>query len=799
MLELLRRYQSYIFIIVAVVVIISFSFFGTYNTLPADRIHEQIVFTTIDGTKIKRSEIEDLVLFLTTDTEDKLLYGGIWGPNFLNDGVIKNDFLATGLADILIEAYAPELSGDLNHRLTREKNYRLYQHPQAQFLSTATAWAYFAPAMKENLEALQKANSAIDPNAIAARRSLFLEERKFPAPLLKQVLRYQQKQYQWIDSDPNLERADLSLFGYHNVEDWFGPRFMRLIAQFIINSSQIAEQKGYRVSKEEAMAELLRNADHSFQQNAKNPHLDVNSSLEYLNEQLRHLGMDKNKAVKVWRQVLLFRRLFHDLGNSVVVDALSHQKFADYASETATGDLYRLPAEFRFGDYRTLQKFEIYLNAISKRSEPSIQIPSKLLSIEEVKKEYPELVQKRYELGVAQIQKNALKSKISLKELWNWEGEAENWEKLKSQFPELGTAEADSRDRRMAVLDHLDDATRSRVDAYAKSAIIDQHPKWLDNALEEAEIKPLTIGLSTKQKALFVKGLTNSEELTQLLDKAPLKDQLSKDKSEEEAAQRLSQYTADKNHIYKIVVYKRFPKEEILTFAEANREGILDPLLDQKLESYYEKNRDKSPSEFQKEDKSWKPFSDVKGKVADLYFEKILKEITKDYAKGLNEKEKKLTNDQIASLRFFAFARQIKEKLKKGSTETANLIRDSASVKSNERVEAKDQWKLERIEEKFNRSTPGKEEIDKEEILALAPGTWTNIHTPINGNLYFFSLNTKEAFADPTTFSDNIYEEHKLLSYAAQRFYMKQFLEQIKSKNAISLNFMNTSNEETID
>lgn len=87
-------------------------------------------------------------------------------------------------------------------------------------------------------------------------------------------------------------------FGYHTLEDWFGPRYVRLVAQFILNSAKVAEQKGYKVSKEEALADLMQHASISYQQNANNPNLGVANLQQYFDEQLRRMNMDQNKAVK---------------------------------------------------------------------------------------------------------------------------------------------------------------------------------------------------------------------------------------------------------------------------------------------------------------------------------------------------------------------------------------------------------------------------------------------------------------------------------------------------------------------
>lgn len=790
MLGFFRKYQTYFFAITAVVVIISFSFFGTYNTIPAENIHEQVAFTAIDGTNVKRSDLEEMATFIGTDSEDKWLWGGVWGPNFLNDGVINSDILKTGLGEILVAAYPSQIASDLELRTAKEKRYNLYSHPQAKFISAESAWTFFAPQMKSQFDALRSGTNPVDPETFAARVNLYLAERQFPAPMLQQVLMYQQKQFSWVPPDPNLNQTDLSLFGYHTLDDWFGPRFTRLVAEFIINSSKIAEQKGYEVSKAEALTDLRRNAEINFQQNIKNPHLGVASSNEYFNEQLRRMGMDQNKAAKVWRQVLLFRRLFQDVGNAALIDTLAHQQFLDYAKETVIGELYQLPKDLRFSNYRNLQKFEIYLDAISKRDANAnkLTLPTTFLTVAEVKKKSPELVQKRYVLQVAQVQKKALQTKVGLKEMWKWESAPENWDKLKTQFPELGIKKADTTQERLAVLDNFDDMTRSRIDAFARAEIVDQHPEWLQNALQDAEPKKMTVGMRPTGGSSFVAGLSDRTELMKLLDQAPLN----------QTDDQLAQFTGDNNTYYRITVLERTPDEEILTFAEANKDGILDQLLDRTLETHYAKVRDSHASKFQNDDKEWKPLSEVSDQVADLYFEKILNAIRKDYATAKKQDEKKLTPDVSASLRFYAYTRALQGKLKQDSPEASQWVRDSKTDKEASSLQTRsplfDQWKLEKTDYRADRSAdPG--DLDKEEMFALTSKLWTPVHTPVNGDIYFFQLQNKENGTDITALYDKEHEAHALLSDDAQRHLMLHVVTELKDKNAISLDYLNPNIE----
>ena len=179
MLEFLRKYQRYFFAVITVVIIISFSFFGTYGTLEPDMSHQQTAFTTVDGSAVKRQELDELAAFIGTDMQDKLILGGMWGPNFLNDGVIRKDFFESGMGYILATNYSDELIKDLKSRTEKEKRFKLYSHPDGGFINVESAWQYFSPQMKQNYELLRFTQNPGDAEAIAARISLFCKKSSF--------------------------------------------------------------------------------------------------------------------------------------------------------------------------------------------------------------------------------------------------------------------------------------------------------------------------------------------------------------------------------------------------------------------------------------------------------------------------------------------------------------------------------------------------------------------------------------------------------------------------------------------
>jgi len=799
MLDFFRRHQRYFFVMITIVIVISFSFFGTYNSLSDSPFREQIAFKAVDGSVVTRHELDEMASFIGTDASDKLLSGGMWGPNFLNDGVISKDLLETGLGVILANDYHQDIRPDLMIRLEKEKRYSLYNHPQAKFIGTEAAWNYFAPGMSEYYQTLRSAKDPISPQALQARIALFLAQKKFPQHILRQVLRYQEKQYEWVAPDRNLDRTDLSLFGYRHLEDWFGPRFVRLASEFIMNAALIAEQKGYQVTKADALADLIRNAEISYQQMVSSPHIGVATSREYFNEQLRLLGMDQNGAANIWRQVMLFRLLFQDMGSSVFVDPYTFKQINNYAMESVEGEIYRLPKELQFKDFRTLQKFETYLEAVSKGSEQEktkLLLPAAFLTVDQVAKKTPELVQKSYRLEIAEVNKKNLEGNVTVKDSWNWEVSDKGWEQLKKQFPELGIKAGETREERFSSLDSLDNKTRGRVDAFARAAVIDEHPEWIASALADAQPKTMTIGLREAGENPPFTGLMDAKPLMQLLDVAPLSGHNPGEikAASQEAAAKLANYTIDKTTYFHIKVIDRASDPEIMTFAEADQKGILDGLLDKQLELAYSKIRKEDPKTFQKDGKSWKSFEDVKDIVAARHFEKVLEAIQSNYSAAISPEKapEKMIPDYAATLRLYSHVNEMQAQLEKDSAKEASIVRDPA-VDRNQVFDAKpslaDQWKLEKKPYQTTRSS-GNTVLDHLSIFDLPKGAWTKVNTPANGDLNFFHLADKTNGMTEKNLVANITQARQVLSNGAQQMLMKNVLRTIKDKGAISFDYL---------
>lgn len=800
MLDFFRKYQRYFFLVITVVVIISFSFFGTYSAMGSNSWREQVAFKAINGREITRSDVDEMSLFLATDAEDKKLYGGVWGPNFLNDGVIRKDFFETGLAQELVMAYREDLQEDFDKRLVKEKKYQLYSHPQAPFLSVQNVWSYFAPQMSTYFESMKKAQNALDSESFDHRVQLFLAEKQVPASTIRYVLNYQEKQFDWLKPDDRLNQIDLSLFGYHSLEDWFGPRFTKLVSEFIINAAILAENQGYDVSKAEVLTDLVRNTQLSYQQNKNNPGLGVTSPEEYLSEQLRRLNMDQARAVKIWRQILLFRRYFHDAGANVLVDSYVNQKLQEFAQDSVTVDLYRLPSSLKIASFDDLQKLEMYLYAVTKQDRgDSLALPQQFLPLSDVLKKYPELVQKRYVLEVAQVNQKTLQARIGLRELWNWEVEDNNWASLIKEFPTLAVKSGQKREERFETLEGLDPTTRLKVDTFSKQAIVQSHPEWIHQSLNNAKSEKMVVGLRIQGGKMPFSGLDKKEhrvKFIRLLDEAPIGESVAKESP-------LFDYSADQQVYYRIAVLNRAESQEILAFSEAKGDGTLSEIGDRILEKYYVANREKDASLYQNDEKKWKSFKEVRDSVAEQYLQKVIKSLEPIH-KSIAQDEP-FTKERAAALRLYPHVKKIKEDLENNSQQDDKWVQAELKKEDElfnslaERPPLHDQWKIEKKTVTLNRQNTNEKGLDMAEALALPHHEWSTLKPSFNGDLAFFQAQEREkTLTSHDSVSDQVKEIQTLLGDEAQRHLMSEVLSELKNKKAISLDYLKIPSDETL-
>ena len=606
MLTFLRKHQKFFFYIITGAVVVSFCFFGTYNTISQpDAAPDKEIGRGVCGKALMQHELSALTALIGSSPFDGSAQekGGM--PNFLNDGIVERDFLSTGLGVILAKHYFNELRVDLDQRVKKIHQFRPYVHPRSSQVSAEGAWSRYTPALLEKYRMLKAKSDQPTVENFAILCQLYIDQAMVPPDVLRQILTMHQNQL-GVAADPLLPQADLSLFGFKSMEDWFGPRFVSLVAQFILNSAQIAEDKGYEVKIEEVRADLFQNICNGYLQISRNSELSHEEVERYYQMKMRTLGFDEPRLINTWKKVMLFRRLFNDGSDSVLIDPLAYMQFNNYAKENVRVALYQLPGFLQLADFRSMLKFQCYLEGISadpSRLRTDLRLPNQVASLEQIEKRAPELVERQIEIEWSAISKEDLARGISVKETWEWETADAHWELLKKNFPEITSAKADTQQLRLAALNSADEKVRSKIDHFARMKMVEEQPTKVKFALETASAQTAFVGLKLKGSALPMPGIKESPELIALLENAALKGD-----TPNPANERLNFYSTGGDHFYRIQVLQRNPSKKVLTFAEASTDGTLDRLLDKKLEDSYPDMRRKDSKYFQLSDGGMETF-----------------------------------------------------------------------------------------------------------------------------------------------------------------------------------------------
>ncbi len=766
MLNFFRKYQKIFFVVITVVIVISFSFFGTFNTM-ADRseLPDRELVKGVTGKPIMQKELNLVCQLISSSVFDPGLQERGKAPNLLNDGVIEKDFIASGLAVQLAKPYFDLLKGELDERMQKVKRFRPYKHAASPQLSVEALWQRFAPELYQHYELARLKSDQCTLETFAILNQLYLEQAMLPPDMVKQFLLFQQNQ-QGLKPDPMLERVDLSLYGFHSLEDWFGPRYVEVIGQFILNAAALAEERGYAIGTEEIRADLIQNVYRGYQQlthqNAVS-HQEVN---DLYRAQMQAQGADERTVMNTWKKVMLFRRLFEDVSGSVLVDPLAFRQFQQYSKQSAQVELFELPTALQLSDFRALLKFQTYLEAVAPepaRLRTDLTLLHRFASLEQVEKRCPDLVERDIELEYAEVLKADLASALSLKETWNWEGDERHFELLKKQFPEVAKFVAGSREERLSALDRLSAKVRLKVDHWARMQMVGENVMHIKDCLAKAPMRKQTVGFRLKGGDFPFAGVKDRTKFLSLLEQAPLGG------APNEA---LSCFTGDGEAFYRVVVHTREGECRVLALAEASHDGTLDQLLDKQLEAAYPEMKKIHPATFQTAQGGSKPFKDVKDQIGRYLFADLLSAIEKAAPEKIGE----LALERYAHYRLFPHAQAALRAIQKNPA-------DPAWVKQTEDRSLESQWLLTRVERPVERG----ESIafSKEEMFALEPEAWSSVKVGARGAVGFYRVLAQTKMG-PLTFGE-MDKTREMLCLDAKRAFMRQLLSQIKEQQAIHL------------
>jgi hypothetical protein len=606
MLGFFRKYQKIVFTIVTFVVVVSFAFYGVVRSFTnrGEGVQDQPVGQLVDGSTLKEQRLYSLVRLLQYGPDE----GGKYS-NLLNDSIVHNDLILTGLGELLISHQFEEFKEDLEAKWRRAKHFAPYQHPYAPFINARAVWARFAPEMNTLLDQLNEAPETFTREELSLLFELYKAQAKCPPQMLHQVLYYQQEQYgEQIRKDLSLPQANVALFGFQSLEDWFGPKFLPEVAKFILNAACIAKDEGYTVSKQEAQHDLLTNVYRGLKRYGQGEGPKKEDVGQHFAQAIRYFGLNEKTAMDLWCEVMHFRRMFHEVGEAVFVDTLAFEQFKHSASPAHQVSRYSLPGELRFESFREMLQFQRYIEIVATSNY--FELPKEFHPAQELMEEHPELVYKPFEVEVASVTKREVAARIPLKETWQWEIEADNFAELKKTFSSLSSKESSTMEERREAIESLDEKTRFRVDQYARSALVDAHPEWIAEKLQETPTQKQTLKVRLKEGGSPFSG---AHFLALLEGEDP----------------SLKQYTTDQETYYSVRVLDKGMGWHYLSFEEVKRDGTIDETLDLLLEEAYTSLGMEQPFEEVKDEVGAKIYADLLDTISQVA--KV--ETLDDYAK----------------------------------------------------------------------------------------------------------------------------------------------------------------------
>ena len=750
MFAFFRTHQKLFLIVITVIIIITFSFFGTQRAMDGssnNRIKDQVVSSTIDGSKIKKSEIDTLSYFLQREEE-------IASKVNIQSSVILKDFFETKFVGCLATKFFKNVSSDFQKKLEKAHKFVPYTHPQVDVISAENIWRFLAPSINVNLEALHK-KTEFDPETFYLFLNLYLSQRNFSAEKLKKILWDQQTQCNWLKPDRTIMQENMNLFGFNSIVDWFGQDLVDLLSQVILNVADIAEHKGYKVSRNEALADLMKNSKDVLSRVQSGTIANSDSFKELLSA----YGMREDTMVDVWRKVLLFRKYMNDIGEKVLLDNLSKSALSCCNKEKASIELYKLPKELELKSFEGLMKLQVYLDATASTAsqKDKIAFPSSFLTAAEVEKKHPELVEKRYEVKFKHINLNEIGILIGEKKLWSWQLEDENYALLKNEFTQLKDL-SDAKEKRFANLESLDQKIRGQVDGFSRKKILLSDKKIILDQLCNQKEEQRFIGIKTKTIKPVLKGIED-KNLFSALEKEKIcavDENVSEDSS-------LFCYSDNNEDFYRIALLSKAEAKTVVPFAEAVKEEILDSLLDSRLHSKYSALSDKEIDQMKDKNGSKKPLCEVKNQLGVLVFHDLLDKLDAKCKKSNITRD--TLNAYATSYAYFNL-KDIKEKMKDTSFDGTIL----------------GAWKLEK--EELVVTAESKNQWLKDALLSKeTPAVWSDVNIAADGNVSFYKFLEKQI--DEKATKEEIDQAKKRLSNNAKQAALDDILSRLDDKNLL--------------
>lgn len=757
MLQFFRRYQRFFFLIITIVIVISFTFFGVFPKIgysQPSHVKEPLAFP---HESIDETDFQNLHALVTTHDGGDSVLSDVLGPHALKETFFSDQFLSTHIIDKIGKTFQDVIAQELLKKHENEKQYVPYQHMQVPDLQADKMWQYFYPQLWNHYHVYTESNTDSIQELLPKKVDLFLSESEFPSYLQWQLLQMQQNELKGINPDPYFTPRRLNLFGYNNLEDWFGKPLLELCTHFIWQVSETALQQGYQVSSYEAERELLDQNHQQYQQLSQLVGDSLPSETEFLDYKLSKIGIEKKDAIKAYKRLIVFKRYVDELEKGMLISPLISKRYGQFASDQLHLVRYQLPVLQDCQNFEDCKLLQVYLHAIAKTpfvGKDAFELPKKIRPIAEIEKEFPELIYQNFELEIAHVNQETLALKIPLKEIWDFETDSENFAKLQQVVPILTLANENKTPQE--ILDNLSSKQRLEVDQQARKFIMESKQEWVKEALDQATPEVEIVKVSKKGTKWPIKGLPYKQVATFL-----------KTLKGESTNLDLNFLSFNQKDVYRIRVVSIGEPQQVLSFREAKQLKVLDSILDRKLETYYHHMVAERDPAILDSKGLIKPFLEMKLVVSNRFFEPLQEAVV-----NLIPHQSSELLDSMISYRFSPYLEQELQHL----TQTNTISHEDWDPLLREMFE------LQQEEVYVARKDATNSLL---ELFNLKAGEFSQLRLDEQGHLSFYQLHEKSIESNITD-TDFMVNLRAILSEYFRDNWVKETLTQLSVKGHIA-------------
>ncbi|ANH79167.1 hypothetical protein [Candidatus Chlamydia sanziniae] len=509
----------------------------------------RVVFTTASGKKYLEKDVLAIKKFLMHEAYPFTGNPKEW--NFVNEGLLTQHFLTTKLGEkLFFRVYSQGFPA-----FAKEKNYQPYRRFDAPFISSEEVWKSSVPRLVEILNRFQQIDNPVSPEGFAFRVQLFLEEKKFPHYVLRQMLEYRRQRFA-LPEDSALSRGkDLRLFGYRNVRDWFGDAYLSAAVEVLLRFIDAERRFLVLPSLNEARDDFYDKAKRAFTKLSKYSEFSLSFN-QFIAFYFQFLGLSETEFFKMYREILLCKRAFLLLQGSVAFDYQPLCEFFYRGKDSTEVELVNLPKEYCFKTEQDLLAFETYIYLVAPPLKDPLDVPYMLLPIKIIKAKEPRLIGKRFAVSYQTVALEDLETKVPLVEVDHWQQNPEHFQEILQEFTAAETCQSPKD------FQCLKTSLRDKISVFTRKAILRAYPERITEALRSASIESREILLSPGKDSIL-EGIVDGQALANVL-------------LENEIIERYSQ---DQERYYTFKVETCFDGEEVLSYREVLKKGLASKLV----------------------------------------------------------------------------------------------------------------------------------------------------------------------------------------------------------------------------